>query len=193
MKLFLQRRRLRSFAISFVSRFLAVFILSSFAVTLLPIANSSAESSMPCCAGKSSEHCDSGLAAPKPRPVITEPMCGLDWTPPPSNDVHKAHSHDSSLPNAETNSAETVSHNAGAESHPSLATAESISQPCRMECASCATITSRHQRHKSIVLARTVEVAPPTNATQFESRIPVFLSNQFWVRINPRGPPSDLL
>ena len=175
MKLFLQRRRLRSFTISFVSRFLAVFILSSFAATLIPI-------------GKSSEHCDSGLAAPKPRPVITEPMCGLDWTPPPSNDIHKAHSHDSSLLNAET-----VSHNANAESHPSLATAESISQPCRMECASCATITSRHQRHKSIVLTRTVDVAPPTNATQVESRTPLFLSSQFWVRINPRGPPSELL
>jgi hypothetical protein len=186
MKLFLQRHRLRSFTISFVSRFLAVFILSSFAVTLLPIANSSAESSMPCCAGKSSEHCDSGLAAPKPRPVITEPMCGLDWTPPPSNDVHKTHSHDSSLLNAETQ-------NANAESDPSLATAESISQPCRMECASCATITSRHQRHKSIVLARTVDVAPPTTATQFETLKPLFLSNQFWVRINPRGPPSELL
>jgi hypothetical protein len=188
MKLLLQRRRLRSFTISFVSRVLAVFILTSFAVTLLPIANTSAESSMPCCAGKSSEHCDSGLTAPKPRPVITEPMCGLDWIPPTSNDVHKAHSHDSSLL-----SAETVSHNANADSHPSLATAESSSQPCRMECAACATITSRHQRHKSIVLARTVDVAPPTNATQFESRPPVFLSNQYWVRINPRGPPSELL
>jgi hypothetical protein len=185
MKLFLQRRRLRSFTIAFVSRFLAVFILSSFAATLVPIANTSAES-MPCCAGKSSEHCDSGLAAPKPRPVITEPMCGLDWTPPPSNDVHKAHSHDSSLLSAET-------HDAKAQAHTSLATAESISQPCRMECAACATITSRHQRQKSIVLARTVDLAPPINATQFESRTPAFFSNQFWVQINPRGPPTELL
>src|SRR5687767_10588754 len=79
MKLSLHRDCLRSFAISFVSRFLAVLILSSFAVTQLPIVNSLAEeSSMPCCAGESSEHCDSGLAKPKPRPLITEPMCG--WT-----------------------------------------------------------------------------------------------------------------
>src|SRR5688572_11893776 len=188
MKLILHRRRLRSFTISFVSRSLAVFILSSFLVTLLPIANTSAESSMPCCAGKSPDHCDSGLNAPKPRPVITEPMCGLDWTPPQATRSDKTHSHDSTLLTAET-----TSQNADAESNTSLATAESISDPCRMECAACATITSRHQRHKSIVLARTVDVGVPTTATQFESLTPLFLTNQFWTRINPRGPPSELL
>jgi hypothetical protein len=188
MKLILQRRRLRSFTISFVSRFLAVLLLSSFVVTLLPIANTSAESSMPCCAGKSSEHCDSGLNAPKVRPVITEPMCGLDWTPPASKSVVETHAHHSSLL-----SAETTSQDADAESTTSLATAESISDPCRMDCAACATITSRHQRHKSIVLARTVDVAPLTTATHFESSTPHFLTNQFWTRINPRGPPSELL
>ena len=179
MKSILQRRRLRSFTIAFVSRFLAVFILSSFVVTLLPIANTSAESSMPCCAGKSPEHCDSGLNAPKARPIITEPMCGLDWTPPPSTTTPETHSHNSSLLSAETNT--------------SLATAESISDPCRMDCAACATITSRQQRHKSIVLERTVYLAPPTTATDFKSRTPFFLTNQFWTRINPRGPPSELL
>lgn len=188
MSLILQRRRLRSFTISFVSRFLAVLILSSFVVTLLPIGNTSAESTMPCCAGKSAEHCDSGLNAPKARPVITEPMCGLDWTPPPANSVADTHSHKSTLLTAETTSPD-----ADAGSNTSLATAESISDPCRMDCAACATITSRHQRHKSIVLARTVDVAPLTSATRFESRTPLFLTSQFWTQINPRGPPSELL
>ena len=188
MKLTLQRSRLRSFTISFVSRFLAVLILSSFVVTLLPIANTSAEASMPCCAGKSPEHCDSGLNAPKPRPVITEPMCGLDWTPPPSTTANETHSHNSTLLTAETASQKT-----DAESKPSLATAESISDPCRMDCSACATITSRHQRHKGIVLARIVDAAPLTTATHFESRTPFFLTDQFWTKISPRGPPSELL
>lgn len=178
MNLILQRRRLRSFTIAFVSRFLAVLIVSSFALTLIPIANSSAES-MPCCIGKSSEHCDSGLTAHNSRPVITEPMCGLDWTPPPAKTVVETHTLNFPLDNAESNT--------------SLATAESISGPCRMDCASCATTTSRHQRHKSIVLARTVDVAPLTTATRFESRTPFFLTNQFWTELNPRGPPSEFL
>ena len=173
MRFSLHRDRLRTFAISFASRFLAVFILSSFAVTQLPIVNSLAEeSSMPCCAGESSsEHCDSGLTKPKPRPVITEPMCGLD----PS----------SLLP------AETTSLNTNAESNTSQVTAESLSQPCRMDCGACVSGVSRQARDKSLIHSRTTHTSPTTTAARYNSWAVVFSSNEKWTRIIPRGPPAS--
>lgn len=173
MRLSLHRNRLRKFAISFASRFLAVFILSSFAVTQLPIVNSFAEeSSMPCCAGESSsEHCDSGLTKPKPRPVITEPMCGLD---------------PSSLLTAETTSLDT-----NAESNTLQVTAESLSQPCRMDCGACVSGVSRQARDKSLLHSRTTHTSPTTTAARCTSRAEVFSSNEKWTRIIPRGPPAS--
>ena len=172
MRLSLHRNRLRSFAISFASRFLAVLILSSFAVTQLPIVNSVAEDSMPCCAGESSsEHCDSGLTKPKPRPVITEPMCGLD---------------PSSLLTAETTSLDT-----NAESNTSQVTAESLSQPCRMDCGACVSGISRQARDKSVILSRTTHTSPTITTALYKNRAVVFSSNEKWTRINPRGPPAS--
>jgi hypothetical protein len=173
MRLSLHRNRLRSFAISFTSRFLAVLILSSFAVTQLPIVNSLAEeSSMPCCAGESSsEHCDSGLTKPKPRPVITEPMCGLD---------------PSSLLTAETTSLDT-----NAESNTSQLTTESLSQPCRMDCGACVSGISRQVRDKSLIHSRTTHTSPTTTAARYNSWAAFFSSNEKWTRIIPRGPPAS--
>ena len=173
MRLSLHRNRLRSFAISFASRFLAVLILSSFAVTQLPIVNSLAEeSSMPCCAGESSsEHCDSGLTKPKPRPVITEPMCGLD---------------PSSLLTAETTSLDT-----NAESNTSQVTAESLSQPCRMDCGACVSGVSRQARDKSLIHSRTTHTSPTTTAARYTSWAAFFSSNEKWTRSIPRGPPAS--
>lgn len=173
MTLSLQRNRLHSFTISPVRRFLAVLILSSFAVTQLPIVNSLAEaSSMPCCAGESSsEHCDSGLTKPKPRPVITEPMCGLD---------------PSSLLTAETTSLDT-----NAESNTSQVTAESLSQPCRTDCGACVSGVSRQARDKSLIHSRTAHTSPTTTAARYESWAVVFSSNEKWTRIIPRGPPAS--
>jgi len=174
MKLSLHRDCLRSFAISFVSRFLAVLILSSFAVTQLPIVNSLAEeSSMPCCAGESSEHCDSGLAKPKPRPLITEPMCGLD----PTSLV----------------TVETTSPLADAESNTSQLTAESLSQPCRMDCGACASGITRYARDKSLIQSRITHTSPLTTAARYNNRATCFSSNEKWTRIIPRGPPASSL
>ncbi len=179
MRLSLQRDRLRSFTIAFVSRFLAVFILSSFALTLLPISTLAEKSAMPCCAGKSSEHCDSGLNKPKPRPVITEPMCGLDQ---------------SSVPKPSLLSAETTSHHAHAESNTSQVTAaESISQPCRMDCGACASAVSRHQRNKSLIQSRTALTTPSTTADRYHVSASLFSSTEKWTRIAPRGPPASSL
>jgi hypothetical protein len=173
MSLSLQKNRLRSFTMLFVSRFLALFILSSFSVTQLPIVNSLAEeSSMPCCAGESSsEHCDSGLTKPKLRPVITEPMCGLD---------------PSSLLTAETTSLDT-----NAESNTSQVTAESLSQPCRMDCGACVSGISRHARDKSLIHSRTTHTSPTTTTARYTSWAIVFSSNEKWTRIIPRGPPAS--
>lgn len=169
-----QRYRFHSLAIRFVSRCLALFILSSFAATILPIATAAADhSSMPCCAGKSPEHCDSGLSAPKPRPVITEPMCGLD--------------HASLL------TAETTSQNADAQSNSSLSTAESVSQPCRMDCGTCAPATSRHKREKGLIHSRTTQTSPTISAARYDSWASVFSSNETWNRTAPRGPPASFL
>ena len=176
MTLSLHRNRLRSFTMLFVSRFLAVLIVSSFAVTQLPIVNSSAEE-MPCCAGKSSEHCDSGLAKPKPRPVITEPMCGLPQ---------------SSVPQKPLLNAETTSHHVHAESNTSRVTAESLGQPCRMDCGACATAVSRHARDKSVIHSRSTQTTPSTIVAHYNSQATVYSSNENWTRTSPRGPPSTL-
>lgn len=175
----LHNNRLRSFTIFFVSRFLVLFILSSFAVTLLPIATTWADhSSMPCCAGKEEGHCDSGLLTPKPPPPpVNEPMCGL--TP--------LHSQTSRV--AET----TTSPHADVEANASqVSTAESISEPCQMDCGACATVTTRNKRQKSLILARIALHAPTTTAAVFDNSTSFYSSNENWTRINPRGPPATL-
>lgn len=176
--------RLKSFAISFVSRFLAVFILSSFAVTLLPLAGTSARhSSMPCCAGKAEGHCDSGLTAPKPEPPPdNDPMCGL-----------KSRSLTSQSLDAVTVVAEPIDHSDSSGAHESTGDAfkaASVEQQCQMECGACATATSRHKRQKSVAQSKTV-IAPATTTTaRLENRAPISSSNENWTRITPRGPPA---
>ena len=178
MILHLHSNRLRSITVFFVSRFLVLFVLSSFALTLLPIATTSADhSSMPCCAGKEEGHCDSGLLTPKPPPPpVTEPMCGLT-------------SHHSQT----SRKAETTSSHTDVESNASqVSAAESISEPCHMDCGACATVTTRNKRQKSLINARIALSAPATTAAVFNNSISFYSSNENWTRINPRGPPSTL-
>ena len=185
MTLNLQRNRLRSFTIKFVSRFLAVFILSSFLVTLLPIVSTSAEDSMPCCVGKAEGHCDSGLQTPKPPPTVTEPMCGLASIDGQSRVHSQSGVHDQT-----SRVAETTSTQADAESNSAGVTADSVSKPCQMDCGACATVTSGHKRQKDLILARITGQTPSTVVTHFNNSTIVYSSNENWTRINPRGPPS---
>jgi hypothetical protein len=145
-----------------MSRFLALLIISSFAVAVLPI-DTSAEESMPCCAGKSAEHCDSGLTAPKPRPVITEPMCGLTWSPP----------------------------SAGVKpvTDPVAVESTAVEQDCEMDCGACAAVASRHKQ-KDLVAERTTYHTPAPLTARFAGITPFYSSNENWTRINPRGPPA---
>jgi hypothetical protein len=182
MSSYLQRNRIRSFAISIASRFLALAIISSFAVTTLPLVTSAEEPTMPCCVGKAEGHCDSGLTAPKAPQPEPEPMCG--WTSPDVLNLDEV-----------TVAAEPVhhhSHTSSAESSSTSPAAESntVERQCQMDCGACATATSRHKREKSVVQAKSTH-APATTATaRVENRAPIFSSNKQWTRISPRGPPS---
>ena len=178
MRMKFQSNRLRFLTMSFVSRFLALLILSSFLITVLPLGGTSAEeSSMPCCVGKEEGHCDSGLITPKPAPPpVTEPMCGVP-----------------SVPGQSSRLAETTSSHADAESNTSqVSAAESISKTCRMDCGACATVTTRNKRQKSLIHSRITLHAQAISAAAFYNSKPFYSSNENWTRINPRGPPSIL-
>ncbi len=168
--------RLRSFTISFVSRFLAVFIVSSFALTLLPLASAK---SMACCAGKAEGHCDSGLKAKKPAPPPDDPMCGLKSQPLTSESL-----------DAVTVVSETAQH---ADSHESTGDAfktASVHQRCHMDCGACATSASRHKRQKDAVQAKTTHAPQATTIARIENQAPISSSNEKWTQISPRGPPA---
>lgn len=168
MRLHSQTNRLRSITISFVSRFLALLVISSFAVAQFSIVSTLAEdSSMPCCAGKTEGHCDSGLAKPKPRPVITEPMCGLKWSPP--------------LP---TKTGALV-----VETDPVSVDADAVEKDCQMDCGAYATATPRHKRQKQLIPVRVTHHAPATITTGFDDSVLLSSSNDNWTQISPRGPP----
>ncbi len=179
MKSFLQRDRLRRFAISLASRFLLLVILGSFALTFLPLVNSAEESTMPCCVGKTEGHCDSGLTAPKAPQPEPEPMCGL--TSPAALNLDEVtvveepvHTHESSAPSSSTSPA--------AESN-------TVEQQCQMDCGACTTATSRHKRD-TIGHERIIHRSQTTSTVRFEESRPLFLSNEDWTQISPRGPPS---
>ena len=162
--------RFKSLTIPFVSRLLALVILSSFVVSQISIVSTLAEeSSMPCCVGRTEGHCDSGLTKPKPRPVITEPMCGLKSSPPASAPAHKI---------------------IVATDDPVAVDAAAVEKECQMDCGACATVTPRHKRQKSLIQARVTEEAPATIVTTFNHAVSVYSSNENWTQINPRGPPA---
>lgn len=172
--------RLRYFTTFFVSRFVALVILSSFAVIQIATLSTLAEqSAMPCCVGKTEGHCDSGLAAPKIPEPVSEPMCGLPSAATPALDLDDV-----------TVVAEPVH----AESHTSSSTSpvvesNTVEKQCQMDCGACATVTSRHKRD-SVVLSRLPHSSLTTTTVRFAEFNPLFSSNEDWTRINPRGPPS---
>ena len=168
--------RLRKFTMSFVSRFLAVFILSSFAVTLLPLGSSA--QSMSCCIGKA--HCDSGLMAHKPAPPPpNDPMCGLKSQPLTAESL-----------NAVTVVSEPAPHADSHDANGNVLKTASAHQQCHMDCGACATSASRHKRQKDALQAKTTHAPSATFATRVEQRATTFSANEKWTRISPRGPPA---
>lgn len=188
MRSLLQVNRLRYFTTAFVSRFVALVILSSFAVTQLAIVSTLAEqSAMPCCVGKTEGHCDSGLAAPKTPEPVSEPMCGLPSAATPALDL------DDVTVVTDTRVTEPVH----AESHSStssspFAESNTVEKECQMDCGACATATSRHKRD-SVVLSRFTNRSLTTTKLRYETASLVHSSNEYWTPISPRGPPSTTL
>lgn len=151
-------------------RLVAISVALSFFAVFVPVVSASwnTASVMACCIGMEAGHCDSGLLAHEPPPPpASEPMCGL--TSPDSITVAETHADPDSEPGAEL---------------------ASLSEPCQMDCGACTASTSRLQRQKDVVNARTFQSSAPGAITRFENLSPVFYSNQRWTRINPRGPPA---
>ena len=176
-----------------VRPFVAITIALSFIATLIPVASASLTkaSTMACCVGKTAGHCDSGIAAKKVPPPKSEPMCGL----------HGAEMEDDGItivaqPVAEPSHAESQhSHSHTAETNSSQPAAESasLSQPCHMNCASCATAATRQQkRDRNTVQPTTYQNASLTTLSFNEEQSLLISSNGNWEHVIPRGPPSDL-
>jgi len=171
--------------------FVAITIALSFIATLIPVASASLTkaSTMACCVGKTAGHCDSGIAAKKVPPP--KPMCGL----------HGAEMEDDGItivaqPVAEPSHAESQhSHSHTAETNSSQPAAESasLSQPCHMNCASCATAATRQQkRDRNTVQPTTYQNASLTTRSFDEEQPLLISSNGNWEHVIPRGPPSAL-
>lgn len=172
--------------------FVALTIALSFIATLIPVASASLtkSSTMACCAGKAG-HCDSGIAAKKVPPPKSEPMCGL----------HGAEMEDDGItivaqPVAEPSHAESQhSHSHAVETNSSQPAAEStsLSQPCHMNCASCATVATRQQKRDRNTVQPTTLQNTSLTALSFDEERPLLISsNGNWEHVIPRGPPADL-
>src|SRR5215204_1573868 len=143
--------------------FVALAIALSFIATLIPVASASLtkSSTMACCVDKTAGHCDSGLAAKKVPPPKSEPMCGLHGSEMEEDGITIV-----AQPVAEPSHSESQpSHSQTAETNSSQPAAESssLSQPCHMDCASCAAGATRQQkRERNTVQPTTSENAPST-------------------------------
>jgi len=169
----------------------AITIALSFIATVIPVATAALtkSSTMPCCAGKAG-HCDSGISASKVRPPKSEPMCGLHGAKMESDGITIV-----AQPVEPSRAESQHSHSHAAETNSSQPAAESasLSQPCHMNCAACATAATRQQKRERI----TVQPATFRNASlttlSLDQEQPLLISsNSNWEHVIPRGPPADL-
>ena len=164
--------------------FVAITIALSFVATVVPVASASL-TKMACCEGKTAGHCDSGIAAKKVPPPKSEPMCGLHGAEMEADGItivaqpiaESQHSHSHT---AETNSSQPAAESA------------SLSKPCHMDCASCATSATRQQRERNTVQPAAYQNASLTTPSFDEDQSLLFSSNEDWEHVIPRGPPSSL-
>jgi hypothetical protein len=170
----------------------AITIALSFIATLIPVASASLtkSSTMACCAGKAG-HCDSGIAAKKVPPPKSEPMCGLHGAEMENDGITIV-----AQPVAEPSHAESQhSHSHTAERNSSQPAAESasLSQPCHMNCASCATVATRQQKRDRNTVEPTTYQNASLTTQSFDDEQPLLISsNGNWEHVIPRGPPSTL-
>ena len=163
--------------------FLCFFVAFSFIAPLLPVATASSDT-MPCCAGKGG-HCDSGITPKRVPPPTSEPMCGLKGATMADDGITIV------AEPVHTKSQHSHGHSAETSSRPAAESA-SISQPCHMDCGTCATASSRQQKRERGVLQSVAERTQSlTPLLQFESQPLFFSSNEDWDGISPRGPPNS--
>ena len=173
--------------------FVAMTIALSFIATLIPVASASLTKSntMACCVGQTAGHCDSGIAAQKVPPPKSEPMCGLDGAEMEDDGITIV-----AQPVAEPSHTESQhSHSHAAETNSSQPAAESasLSQPCNMNCASCAAVATRQQkRERNTVPPTTYQDASLTTPSFDEDQSLLFSLNEEWEHVIPRGPPTNL-
>jgi hypothetical protein len=167
--------------------FVAITIALSFIATLIPVASASLTKSttMACCVGKAG-HCDSGIAAKKVPPPKSEPMCGLHGAEMEEDGITIVAQPVAESPHSHSHSAETNNSQPAAES-------ASLSQPCRMDCASCAGVATRqHKRDRNTVQPTTYQNASLTTLSFAEDKPLLLSSSRNWEHVIPRGPPLNL-
>jgi|GEM_PF-582409 len=170
----------------------AITIALSFLAMVIPVASASLTKSntMACCIGKAG-HCDSGLAKKKVPPPKSEPMCGLHGAEMEADGITIV-----AQPVAEPAHTESHhSHSQTAETNPSQPAAESasLSQPCHMDCASCAASATRQQkRERNTFQVITFQNASLTTLSFDEEQPLILSSNDNQGHVSPRGPPSVL-
>src|SRR5689334_7434251 len=171
-----KRNRVVSIGILF---FLCLFV----AAEPIRIVNASLSvNTMPCCAGKT--HCDSGMATKKVPLPKSEPMCGLHGAEMETDGITIVAEPVVESPHSHNHSAETNSSFPGAES-------KSLSQPCHMDCASCAASATRQQkRERTLVQAIRQLNSSVTIQSRYEEQALQFSSDGNWEQVSPRGPPS---
>ena len=138
---------------------------------------------MPCCVGKAG-HCESGIAAKKVAPPKSEPMCGLHGAEMENDGITIVAEPIAESPHSHSQAAETNSSYPGAESN-------SLGQPCRMDCASCAASAARQQkRDRSIVQINRQQNSLVVTPSRYEEQALLFSATENWEQASPRGPPS---
>lgn len=170
-----KRNRVVSIGILF---FLCLFV----AAEPIRIVNASLNTTtMSCCVDKA--HCDSEIAHKKVPPPKSEPMCGLHGAEMDNDGITIVAEPVVESPHSHSHSAETTSSYPGVESH-------SLSQPCHMDCASCAASAARQQRERTLVQAIRQQTSSVTTHSLYEEQALLFSSNENWKQASPRGPPS---
>jgi hypothetical protein len=139
--------------------------------------------SMPCCVGKAG-HCESGIAAKKVPPPKSEPMCGLHGAEMENDGITIVAESVVESPHSHSHTAETNSSSPRAES-------KSLSQPCHMDCASCAASATRQQkRERALVPTVRQQTSSVTTQSHYEEQALLFSSDENSEQASPRGPPS---
>ena len=178
---------------------LCFLVALSFTAPLLSIVSASAGSNtMPCCAGKTG-HCDSGITPKQVPPPTSEPMCGLKSATMEDDDITiVAEPLQTAAPHSHSRHAETSSSLAESlaefDSSRHAAEADSLSEPCRMDCGACLTSLNRQQKRERALVQTSAFRSSSLNTTgRFEYQSLPSSSNEYWEQASPRGPPAHLL